>query len=204
MSTGGAGARQKIGPRSAGMLMTPDEFDAITDYDDRYDHELVHGVLVVSPIPPEAEADSNGELGYLLRYYRDHHPQGSALDATLPERYVRTADSRRRADRVIWAGLGRTPDPQVDVPTIVAEFVSAGKRNQRRDYEKKMTEYMAIGVGEYWIINRFRRDMTVFRNLPGGVVPLTVQENETYRTDLLPGFELPLAALLAVADRWKK
>jgi len=29
-----------------------------------------------------------------------------------------------------------------------------------------------------------------------------VREHETYKTLLLPGFELPLAPLLAVADRW--
>jgi hypothetical protein len=28
--------------------------------------------------------------------------------------------------------------------------------------------------------------------------------NEIYRTDLLPGFELPLAQILAVADDWKR
>jgi len=30
----------------------------------------------------------------------------------------------------------------------------------------------------------------------------TVHENEVYRTVLLPGFELPLAELLAAADLW--
>jgi hypothetical protein len=30
-----------------------------------------------------------------------------------------------------------------------------------------------------------------------------VKEAEVYRTPLLPDFELPLAQLLAVADRWK-
>jgi hypothetical protein len=29
-----------------------------------------------------------------------------------------------------------------------------------------------------------------------------VRENETYRPALLPGFELPLARLLAVANAW--
>jgi hypothetical protein len=31
-----------------------------------------------------------------------------------------------------------------------------------------------------------------------------VAEGATYRTDLLPGFDLPLARLLAVADEWRK
>src|SRR5690349_15435896 len=122
MSTSKLRLKLKIGPASAGLLMTPEEFDAITDYDDRYRYELIRGVVVVNPIPSEAEGDPNEELGHLLRSYKETHPQGAALDKTLFERYLRTHDSRRRADRVIWTGLGRRPDPQVDVPTIAVEF----------------------------------------------------------------------------------
>ena len=57
---------------------------------------------------------------------------------------------------------------------------------------------------EYWIIDRFRRTMTVYRNPPRAPAEQVVAENEVYRTDLLPGFELPLARLLAVADEWPK
>jgi Uma2 family endonuclease len=202
MSTGKV--KINLGLRSAGMRMTPEEFDAVTRYDDRYCYELIHGVVVVNPIPLEAEGDPNGELEFLLRYYKHYHPQGSALDKTLAERYVRTGDSRRRADRIIWAGLCRLPEPLFDVPAIVAEFVSAGKRNYLRDYQEKRDEYMAIGVKEYWIVDRFRRVMTVYRNGPNGVEERIVQENEIYCTDLLPGFELPLGRLLALADEWRK
>ena len=103
---------------SAGMLLTPEEFDAVDDYDDEYRYELIRGVIVVNPIPSEGEVDPNDELGFLLRLYKEQHPQGAALDSTLPERYVRTATSRRRADRVIWAGMGRLPDSKRDPPQI--------------------------------------------------------------------------------------
>jgi len=182
--------------------MSPQEFDAITEFDDRYRYELIHGVLVVSPPPDIAERDPNGELEYLLRDYKKRHPQGSALDKTVTEHEIRPGDDRRRADRVIWAGLGRVPDPEEDVPTIAIEFVSRGKRNWLRDYEEKRREYLAIGVAEYWIIDRFRRTMTVYRNPPGVPAEQVVAENQVYQTELLPGFELPLACLLAVADEW--
>jgi Uma2 family endonuclease len=204
MSSSRVKTQSKLGPSSAGLLMTPEEFDAVTDYDDRYRYELIHGVLVVTPIPSEAEGDPNEELGYWLRSYRDHHPQGSALNKTLAERYVQLPDSRRRADRVIWAGLGRRPDPKVDHPTIIVEFVSRARRDRTRDYEEKRREYLALGIAEYWVIDRFRRAMTVYRNQPGALAEQVVAEGETYRTDLLPGFELPLARLLLVADEWRK
>jgi len=102
-------------------------------------------------------------------------------------------------DRAIWIGYGRNIDPDKDVPTISVEFVSNRSRDRRRDYIHKHEEYEARGVCEYWIIDRFRRSMTVIRK---GDVQV-VAEPETYRTELLPGFELPLARLLAVADMFK-
>ena len=191
-----------LGFESAGMLMTPAEFDEITEYDDCYRYQLIHGVLVVNPIPSEAEANPNEELGHWLRTYKDQHPQGSALDATLPERYVRLPTSRRRADRVVWAGLGRRPEPRADVPTIVIEFVSSGRRSWRRDYVDKRQEYMELGVSEYWVIDRFQRTMTVWSKPQTGQQERVIQEGQLYSIDLLPGFELPLARLLSAADGW--
>jgi Uma2 family endonuclease len=190
-------------PGLAGTLMTPEEFDAAEIGDELYDYELINGVLVVSPPPLESERDPNEELGHLLRTYREQHPQGAALDKTLPEQTIRTAANRRRADRLIWAGLGRVPNPRVDLPTIIAEFVSKERRDRQRDYVEKRREYMELRVAEYWIIDRFRRIMTVVRNLPDGPQDHTIGEHEVYRTPLLPGFELPLARLFALADQWK-
>jgi Uma2 family endonuclease len=195
-------SRLVLGLKHAGILMTPEEFDAIEEYDENYRYELINGVLVVTPIPLEGEVDPNEELGYLLRSYRDQHPQGTALDATLPERIVPTRQNRRRADRVIWAGLGRVPDPEEDLPTIVVEFVSEARRDRERDYTEKRQEYMEIGIAEYWIVDRFRRTMTAVVNQPDGPQEQVIGEGEVYRTPRLPGFELPLARLLAAADRW--
>ncbi len=103
---------------------------------------------------------------------------------------------------MIWVGLGRRPDPTVDVPAIAVEFVSSSRRDRRRDYSEKRLEYQEAGVGEYWIVDRFLRKMTVYRNSPQQSSEVIVTEQETYQTTLPPGFELPLARLLVVADRW--
>lgn len=92
----------------------------------------------MSPIPARSERDPNEELGRWLRNYQESHPQGSALDATLAEEEIETRKNRRRADRVIWAGLGRLPEPG-ETPTIIIELVSKGKVNQQRDYQAKRT-----------------------------------------------------------------
>ena len=184
---------------SNGMRLTPEEFDSVTDYDHLYGYELIDGVVVVNPIPLEEESHPNEVLGGLLFVYQRQHPKGASLDLTLQERYIHMPNQRRRADRVIWAGLGRWPNPKKDVPTIAVEIVSSGRRSWKRDYETKRDEYLAAGVEEYWIIDRFTRVMTVYR---GSAVQI-VKETDKYTTALLPGFELPLAELLAAADKWE-
>src|SRR4029078_5432583 len=119
--------KETFGPESNGVLMTPEEFDR-ADFHDFWSFELINGVFIVSPIPSEQEADPNEELGYLLRYYKDVHPQGKVLDKTLPERSIKAGRNRRKPDRVIWAGLGRLPH-RWETPTIVVEFVSSRRRD---------------------------------------------------------------------------
>jgi Uma2 family endonuclease len=192
-----------LGLEHNGICMTTDEFDAITEYDDLYKYELIHGVVVVNPIPLAQERGPNQELGRLLLNDQESNPQGRALDDTLEEEYVRTAECRRRADCVIWTGLGRQPNLDADVPTIVVEFVSAGRRSWNRDYVEKRDEYLPLGVLEYWVINRFDRTMTVFRNQGSNKFDeKVVSEQQVYQSILLPGFELAIARLFAVADRW--
>ena len=45
------------------------------------------------------------------------------MSGTLPERYVKIGDNRRRPDRLIWASLGRKPH-KGETPKIIVEFVS--------------------------------------------------------------------------------
>jgi Uma2 family endonuclease len=186
-------------PELAGTLMTPEEFDAVTDYEEGYVYELIHGVLVVNPIPLAAETGPNERLGVLLYLYQVDHP--GVIDLTLPQQYVHTTTGRRIADRLIWAGLGRAPDRRRDTPTVAVEFVSRARRDRRRDYVEKRREYLEAGVTEYWIIDRFRRMLTAVRPGPDGPRDEVVAEGATFTTPLLPEFELPLAELLAVADR---
>ena len=203
--TSGFRTRYRIGPGSAGRLMTTAQFDALRpeQFARGYRYELINGVLVVSPRPGIGERDPNEELGYLIRQYGEIRPHGSIVDATVSEQIV-PATNRRCADRVIWTGLGRTPDEEKDVPSIVAEFVSKRRRDAICDYEVKRDEYLAAGVQEYWVIDRFLRIMTVYRQTAAGPTCDIVTEAQTYQTDLLPGLVLPLSRLLAKADKWKR
>lgn len=194
--------RVRIGPRSAGILMTTEEFDRISNSCcvPGYRYELINGVLVVSPPPAAAERNPNDELGFLLRLHKRTHPQGHLLDLTLPEHTVVGTPNRRRCDRAIWCGLGRVPSEDGDVPVVVVEFVSPSKSDLERDYQAKRAQSREAGVREYWIFDRFRRCMTALRFGPDQTSELVIGEGGQYQTDLLPGFVLPIAPILMSAD----
>jgi Uma2 family endonuclease len=194
--------RPQLGPESAGLLLTVKEFDRAR-FREGWRYELINGVLVVSPTPSPKDRGPNDRLGQSLWNYWDQHPQGSSLDTTLPEEEIQTKKTRRRADRVIWAGLGRLPEPG-EPPTIAVEFVSEGKVNQERDYTAKRAESREIGVQEYWVIDRFRRSLTVYVFTGEKDQEHLIREGQKYQTPWLPGFELDLSRLLAQADAWAK
>lgn len=197
----------RLSLRSTGLTMTAAEFDSWPAHACArgYRYELVRGILIVSPYAGNGEVHPNQDLGFLLQLHQEMDPQGRLIDLTLPEQTLICGEDRRRCDRAIWVGLGRTPDLERDFPAIIVEFVSRSRRDFRRDYEEKRDEYRRAGAQEYWIVDRFRRTMTVYRFARGAGHPevvVTIAAAETYQTDLIPGFTLPLARLLSKADLW--
>jgi Uma2 family endonuclease len=187
-----------------GVLMTREEFEALKhdDCDPCFRYELINGVVIVSPPPDDAGHGPNERLGNWLWDYQQRHSSGKLLDDSLMERAVRTKVGIRIVDRAIWTGYGRPIHSKRDLPTIIVEFVSAGKWAWLRDYQQKREEYLELGAKEYWVIDRFRRTMTVYFQPPAEPAERIVIESETYTTALLPGFELPLKRLLELADQY--
>lgn len=181
-----------------GRQMSAAEFDSLSGLPAGYRYELINGVLIVSPFPGIGERDANGELEFLLRDYQRRHPKGTSLQLTVAEQDLRFGSTRRRCDRAIWCGGTNTPDPVHDLPQIVIEIVSQRQRDRQRDYEIKRDEYLRAGIREYWVIDRFERQLSV----SAASQTRTYSSNDSYQTELLPGFELNLAELFKLTDRW--
>ena len=139
--------------------------------------------------------------GYASGTTRNTTPRALLSTRHWPRRPSRATKNRRRADRVIWAGLGRLPGLH-EPPSIAIEFISKGHINRERDYVAKRAEYREIGVKEYWIIDRFAKTMTVCIFAEEGDRELVIPAGQTYATPLLPGYELPLGKLIDLANRW--
>ena len=188
-----------LSPEDAGRRLTPRRFDE-ADFEEGWRYELIQEVLVVTPIPRKASRGLAGKLIQWLQNYADRLGKGIEFLTALFEETIELPNgSRRRCDVGVWIELGRNPGAH-DVPTITVEIVSKRASDVRRDYVDKRADYLAAGVQEYWIIDRFRRTMTVLRRRGGRWQQRVVQEDEVYTTPLLPGFELKLRDLLAHAD----
>ena len=188
-----------IGPEDAGRLMTSEDYDA-AEGEEGWRYELIRGVLVVSPIPKKPSRGMASRLIYWLEAYVESRGKDENFLTALSEEEIPIPDgNRRRCDVAVWMGLSPNPVAE-DVPAITVEFVSKRRSDVKRDDVEKRTEYLAAGVREYWIIDRFRRTMTALRRRGSRWVEQIIEEGETFRTPLLPGLELDLARLFARAD----
>jgi Uma2 family endonuclease len=194
----------RYGPLDNGRLMTPEEFDAIPfeDVDECHQHELIQRVFVVSERVAPSEADANGELGYLIHLFSSQRP--GIVDKTTYNDDIHVKTGRRRADRAIWTGLGRVPKIKEDVPAIAVEFLSAGTGSRKRDHKEKRREYLDLGIQEFWLFDRFKRQLTVFHRRGGMDQEQVVPWTETCTTPLVPGFELPFGQILSRAEDWSQ
>jgi Uma2 family endonuclease len=136
-----------------------------------------------------------------LRSYRELHPNGKHLDFTINEHTLFLGSTRRRTDRAIWTGLGRKPRKR-ELPSIAIEFVSKRLRDRIRDYEFKRDEYLAAGIEEYLVIDRFKETLTAFTLQRGQIKTRVLRKGQIYKTKRLPGFELDLGRLIDLANAW--
>lgn len=60
------------------------------------------------------------------------------------------------------------------------------------------------GIQEFWLFDRFKRQLTVFHRRGGMDQEQVVPGTESCTTPLLPGFELPFGQILSRAEDWSQ
>ena len=81
-------------------------------------------------------------------------------------------------------------------PRLIAELVSPGKTNRDRDTIPKRSQYAALGVPEYWLIDPDGKTVTVL-TLSGEDCQTigTFSGSESIQSQELPGLSLPVEQL---------
>ncbi len=190
-------SRPFLGPADAGIRLSRDAF-AVAEYQEPYIYERVMGRLVVmSPAGPEHRLVSRPFRRQLSGYW-DRHPD--LVDDVDVEGWVATSevDDRLPDICVYLKGASSHETVPVRVPELVFEFVSSSRSDQERDYVQKRREYHGIGVQEYVIVDRLKRQVLVLRWQKTDFDETVLSDNEIYTTPLLPGLEIAIGAAFAI------
>jgi Uma2 family endonuclease len=190
-------AQPYIGPENNGQRMSLAQFDEAIGRDG-YTYELNKGVIEVTNIPHRRHLAQvllirNQLIGYQLSHPEIIHAVTGSHDSKV---LIEPEQSERHPDIAVYL----SPMPDVDdiwsiwVPTIAVEVVSDS--SAKRDYDEKPAEYLAFGIQEYWIVDRFKDRMTVLSRYRSKWREQVLGPAERYSTPHLPGFVLELKPIL--------
>jgi Uma2 family endonuclease len=83
------------------------------------------------------------------------------------------------------------------IPSLVVEVLSETTRN--KDMVKKLNLYMVSGVGEYWIVNPWNREVYIYSFASGEIRNYRVfKGNETAVSGVLENLGVPLEQVFSV------
>ena len=177
-----------------GTRMTADEFLAIGETERKF--ELVHGVVMMSPSPNRTHQRTLSELVGQVQPFVSRHELGEVLT----DYDVRVSDSVVYEPDMLFVcaeKLRQFSDKMDFAPDIVVEILSPS--THRKDLETKLRDYEQFGVPEYWVLNPEVGEAMFLRLIGSTYVEVTTADqgrtDDSYQTDLLPGFTLDLKRL---------
>jgi Uma2 family endonuclease len=179
--------------------LTFDEWQALPETKQRC--EVVDGVLVMPPSPLDDHQWIIGEIFALLREFVVRTGSGLVLMAPR-DVLIRREPLRVRQPDILFLSAERTgvvgrPGPGRRIPLeiapdLVVEVLSPN--NTRREMEEKLADYSSIGVLESWLVSPQAETIEVLLlTAEASTIVATFGIGDTLRSDVLPGFTLPIA-----------
>ena len=163
--------------------------------------EVVDGVLVMPPSPMGEHQWLDTEIATWLKVFVTERGLGIVLTAPYDVVIQRDPPRVRQPDVLVvnaeLTGIGHPSDLVgrrflESPPLLVVEVLSPS--NTRRDVEERLADYRSIGVPECWLARFSARTVEVLRLSGDDVAVLGVYGmGDVLRSEVLPGFELPIA-----------
>lgn len=135
-------------------------------------------------------------LGTLLNFYLGLKSLGKIFSAGIPMRIAADLPAREPDLLIVLTeNLARLQPTYLNGPAdIVVEIVSPESND--RDRGKKLREYEAAGVPEYWLFDPQRTEAVIYvMGEDGHYHPLPPDADGYLRSTILPGFRLQAALL---------
>ena len=181
--------------------LTFDEWQALPETKRRC--EVVDGVLTMPPGPLGEHQWISSRILTRLELHFMAREQGIVLSAPYDILIQREPLRTRQPDIMVvtaeLTGIARPADlvgrPFLELPPLLmVEVLSPG--NTRREIEDRLADYRSIGVPECWLANFPSRSVEVLRlTTDSATTVATFGMGDTLRSEILPGFTLPIADL---------
>lgn len=176
--------------------------DLLAMPDDGLRHEIIDGVLYVSPSPSPPHQFTLGKLHQAIANYLDDHPLGEVYMAPLDVVFTRHDVVEPDLLFVTTDRLALLTDRNVSgAPDLAVEILSPSSR--RMDLKLKRDLFERQGVGEYWVIDPIAGTIDVHprdRNRLMKQPRLLLANGDHLTSPVLPGFVVPLARLFRSAS----
>ena len=172
--------------------LTYDDYAQIPDDGKR--HEVIDGVEYVTPFPYTGHQRLLMNLSSMLAR-QIHEPEVllTYCDVVLSPHDIVQPDlffvSKERLRIVTEPNIQGPPDLVVEV---------LAEETRHLDEGLKPPLYERSGVREFWLVDRFRKRITVFRRIDSIFCrepELSAEAGDVLATPLLPGIEIPLAEI---------
>ncbi|MEQ9548083.1 MAG: Uma2 family endonuclease [Coleofasciculus sp. G3-WIS-01] len=154
-------------------------------------YEIIDGELIVTRAPHWKHQEVTGNVYAQLQTWSRQTGLGraaiapgiifSATDSVIPD--------------VVWASNQRLEEcldesgHLTDAPELVVEVLSKGNKDRQRDLELKLKLYSTQGVQEYWILDRQKQEIKVYRREQAMLkLVVTLFAQDVLTTSILPGF----------------
>lgn len=165
--------------------------------DDGKRHEIIDGDHYVTPAPRTKHQKVSNNTATAMTVFVKRHRLGIVLTAPCD---VILSDENVLEPDLLFVAAARsniiTDENIQGAPDLLVEILSQSTR--KRDELIKRKLYERFGVKEYWIIDPELETVKVFRSMQNKFsrpMELSSEGGDVLTTELLPGFQLPLAEI---------
>lgn len=159
-------------------------------------YELINGELFVTRSPHRRHQQVSGKIFAAL----DEWSEASGLGEAILAPGIIPSDTDNVIPDVVWISQQRLAVLEDEAghltgfPELIVEVLSPGENNIRRDREAKLKLYSIQGVQEYWIADRFTRQLEIYRRQQAQLALIaTLMRTDDVTSSLLPGFTCPIS-----------
>ncbi len=157
--------------------------------------ELSEGRLIITPAPTTQHQQIISKLHLLIGNFVLLNNLGEAVTSPVDVRLWK--GNIRQPDIIFMSNKNRKRITRryFGVPDLVMEILSKG--TAKVDKEEKFQEYERAGILEYWIVDPFKKGITVYA-LENGIYELfgKLGPGEIAKSKLLDGFEVSIDEIM--------